>query len=1153
MEFYFWFIGCMKMQFPRKIGAFFLILSAFSEFLLIGMPFFVRHDCFGGLDFERIAAKQGLNQHIISEIVQDRRGFIWLATEDGLVKYDGYAFTTFRPAPLKTTNPEDATLYSLCLSRTGDLWIVGRPQVGLRRFNVLKESWQGVSLPSGMEDSNKHSLIRAVIEDQSGLLWIAIANRGLFWYDPVTHRSEQAVLHPFQKHGESMHICALYQSQNGDIWIGTWGQGLFQYTPKTGAVRHYHNVPTEPDSLSLDIVSCIVEDSHGTLWIGTRGGGVNRLIHKNDRSCFLHYPQNAKSLEGASLKDIQAVIADHSGHIWAGAFNGGVSRIDPQSDQILNFFTNPADSGSISSNQILSVYEDRSENLWIGTWGNGLCKLNQRRLAFSHLQNHPENPESLSNNEIQCVREGRNETLWLGTWGGGLNRWDRTTGKIVHFSPDSTDPQDFSRNAVISILEDSRGTLWFGTLSGKLGRLPQSSDRFHFIDYSPHKTEDSIPYVLYEDQLGDIWVGVNPQGIVKMDKNGKVLASFQFKDSVEKHPIITILAIQEADQGTLLLGTSKGLFFFETATGKLTTHDEKTTIPDDLSQKAIYCIVKKNSTGTFWIGAADGLYQYFPEANRFIYCTPLMGIPKCEILGVLEDSDNYLWLLTSDGIFHANPKGKVLHKYNVLDGLQSNILNYKTFIRTRHGEIFAGGNNGLDWFRPESARRNQEIPSIGLTGFQLFNQPVPIEEGATAILSRRVSETETIILDHRQNVLTFEFAVLDFSEPARCQYAYRMDGFDKDWIFSGSRRQAIYTNLDPGTYVFCVKGAGEEGIWNETGTSIRITIRPPFYRTGWFLTLVIIGLLAAGGISYSVGSKLLTKFAERHRMTRFGKFKLIEKIGSGGTGEVFLTKDNVTGKTGALKIIHESIISPRMQAQFLQEGLVCETILHQNITRIWERGAIHGRSYLFMEYVDGRSLQRMIDERAITSKFALAITSVLLDIIEEIHTCGVIHRDLKPENILFMRGSHPLNSFDFHDMVGQVKSDIRILDFGLARFIENQTLTRIDLDSGTPLFLPPEYFWNRHSPEPTVDFYALGIILYLMLTGETPYPIDQDDVYQTIFKIVHQEPIRPAQQNPDVPLELSDFTMAMIQKDITMRLRDYDETKFKLEALVPLL
>ena len=1079
--------------------------------------------------FERLSARQGLNRSSINAVVQDRHGFLWMATEGGLLRYDGYTFTEFPTPPGTVRRPEAEGLDSLCAGREGRVWAV-TSRNRLLRFDTRRERWESAApFPGGGGADDRP--VTAVLEDRRGLLWTGVPRRGVCWWDPVSRRSGCYRLEA-EGPGEPPTVTALCLGREGAIWAGTARHGLFRIDPLSGAVRRHFRLPGAGDVFAHCAVACLAEGGPGELWVGTLGGGV------------LHFrPGGLVERDPADEADVYAVALDRRGEVWMGT-NRGLRRLSPTTGRSEVFRSDPRDPLSLSSNTVISLFEDRSGNVWIGTLGSGLCQFDPRRMAFSLLQNDPNDPASLGGNDIQSLCEGEAGGLWIGTMGGGLNRWDRATGRIARLDPDPTGQPPGLGNTVVAMARDRRGALWFGTLSGKLGLVEPGSPRPRIVHTFSAEGRREHAYVFLEAREGGMWVGVNPGFLARFDPEGHLVARHRLDGEAR----LRTFALAWADSRTLWLGTSAGLLLFDTATGKTVDRSGPLSAPPRLGGKAVRCLCR-SASGDLWAGAEDGLYRCRAATSEFLPPSPGAGLKGLLVKGILEDGRGDLWLLAAGGIVQADGGGRPRRTYTVLDGLQSDVFRDHAFLATRDGEAYAGGVNGLNGFVPGSAPEDREAAPIALTGLQLFHQPVKTGDGPGAVLPAVVSDVGAVELGHEQNVLTFEFALLGFGNPDQYQYACRMEGFDGDWVPLGARRSATYTNLDPGDYVFRVRGAAGNGVWNGPGASLRVRIRAPFYRTGWFLALAALALAAAGGLGFGLGRRFLSWLAERHSRVRFGRFRLLERLGAGATGEVFRAREDGTGRVGALKVIHGGVLAPEREDSFMREGLVCEAVSHPNVVRIYGRGTVRGRSFLFREYVDGPSLRSVLEGPPLPLKMSLAITAALVDIVSDLHAAGVLHRDLKPENILFRGGFTPSCPDPFDACVEEARAHLRILDFGLSRFIERKTLTKLDLDAGTPLFLPPETFWSRLPPEPSADFYALGVILYLMVVHDAPYEADPDDTYQTVFRIVHDEAAPPAERVPELPGPVSDFILDLIRKDPATRLSRPEDIRRALAGL----
>ncbi len=849
--------------------AFFVSLNLLSLLLLAGTDSHDSSDLAlslirkGPVAFEHVSLEQGLSQSSVSCIIQDRRGFMWFGTADGLNRYDGYEFRVYRSDPDQPNSLSDHFINSICEDSGGAIWI--GTQNGLNRFDPEREEFARFLADPENPGSLSNDRVRAILEDRFGLLWIGTA-QGLNLFD----RNEERFVHygndpddPASLSHDS--IYSIHEGPNGTLWVGT-ARGVNEVVRdarepgRVSFVRQRHD-PGNPYSLAHKLITAVLEDRSGNLWIGTPGGLCRAEPDDTDRPSmrFVRYLNDPRDPESISSNQVKSIFEDGSGVVWVGTWAGGLNRFDRDTGKFTRYQSELNDLSSLSHDVVNSIYEDRSGILWIGTNG-GLNKYDRLRRKFAHYSADPNDPNSLSQNSVWSICEDRAGNVWIGTEGGGLDRLvpgkAGGSSKFIHHRCDPGDPTTLSGNFVTAVYEDREGMIWIGTdgyglnriLPGGAGSAPSKFLRYDAGSYDPGMHSHYIIISLYEDRSGDLWIGTGGGGLKRLVKGEKLKPSPSYL-SYENDPADPaslshdfVYTIYEDRQGTLWIGTNGG-GLNEMIRGEdgseapsFRRFQRNPDDPASLSDNRVMAI-HEDREGTIWIGTFGGGLNRFDRATQTFSCyTVKEGLPSNVVYAVLEDGHGNLWLSTNVGLSKFDPVSGRFRNYDVSDGLQSNEFNSGAYCCSRSGLMFFGGINGFNVFHPDSIRDDPRTPSVVLTDLKLFNRSVPIglTEDGRIILSRSITETGSIELAHDQNVVTIEFAALHYSSPERNCSAYRMEGFDRDWNYVGTRRSATYTNLPPGKYEFTVISSNHDHVWNEAGTSLAIVITPPFWQTFWF-------------------------------------------------------------------------------------------------------------------------------------------------------------------------------------------------------------------------------------------------------------------------------------------------------------------------------
>jgi two-component system sensor histidine kinase ChiS len=826
--------------------------------------------------FKYISIDEGLSQSTIFCLLQDSKGFLWIGTQDGLNKYDGYTFKVFKRDPDDANSLSHNWVTAIYEDESGMIWI-GTNGGGLNRFDPRREGFFRYPVRQGDPGCIHSGSIRAICQDSDGAVWVGTGsglvklnpeasppNPGIeaaritsYRHDPGDPRSLKDDL-----------VNSILEDHSGLLWIGTGG-GLDRFDKETGAFIHYIHIPGQPTSLSHSGITSIYEDRAGLLWVGTNGG-----LNVMDRATgeFKHYRHNPADPHSLSSGWVSGIIEDRAGFLWISTMGGGLNKFNKKEETFSHYRHIPDDPYSLSFDYVNCIIEDRSRILWVGTSGKGLNKFD-REDNFELYRWDPNNANSLSDSYVYAIYEDRFGILWVGTSGGGLNRLDRRTGTFTHFRHDADVPGSLSSNAVYVIFEDRGGVLWIGT-GGGLDRFNRQTGTFahfrHLTGDPASPNYNSIRSIL-EDSSGVLWLATAGGGLTKFDRRSGTFSRYL---RIEDNPhslsdnFVTIVYEAPTEPGVLWIGTRHGgLNRFDTRKEVFSQFKMNPRDPHSLSSNFIISLYEDRA-GTLWVGTLGaGLNKRIgprggDEGVGFDHYTEKNGLANNSVYGILEDSGGHLWMSTNKGISRFDPERETFKNYDVKDGLQSNEFNAGAYHKSKSGEMFFGGVKGLNAFYPDDVKVNPHIPPIVITGFKIANKPVAI--GADSPLRQSITWTEKIKLAYKQNVLSFEFTALDLTIPENNKYAYMMEGFEREWNYTDSdKRFAYYTNLDPGEYVFRVRGSNNDGIWNNEGAAIKITIIPPWWETWWFRVFVIMAVSVLIISVYRIRTRAIKKRSQQ--------------------------------------------------------------------------------------------------------------------------------------------------------------------------------------------------------------------------------------------------------------------------------------------------
>jgi len=788
------------------------------------------------LSFRHVTTSAGLSQGTINCILEDRNGFLWFGTQDGLNQFDGYQFKVFRNDPDDPNSLSHHWIHALIEDKKGDLWI--GTESGLTRYDRKLEQFFRFQHDPKKPTSLSADRVLCLLEDHSGTIWVG-TEKGLCRYD-----RQKGGFSPYpDMEGDTLNlkksvIRTIFQDHSNHLWIAMENGGLVRIIPGSERMKHYSHDPDRPGSLSHDNVNCMVEDAEGELWIGTEGGGLNRYDADTDRfESYIFDPENPQSL---SHNTISAVIPGERNDLWIGTKNG-LNRFEKGNRLFTRYQNDPDNPDSLNQNSISSLYRNSSGQLWVGCdIGGGISFFDPKKVKFSLFRHIQENRNSLGMNTIFGLIEDKEGFIWIATSDAGLDRYDRKTRTFSHFNADPGNPDRFPFNDIWSILEDSKGRFWVGTHRNGLVLFDRKTRQFRQYRHdpgNPRSLRDNMIWHIQEDRNGQVWVATN-FGLHAIEPDSGNFTVFLPNPENDAHIRNQIRYIFEDNQGTLWAGTRGGLVRFDRQSETFTVYAREPGNRYSISENSVRSIFQAKN-GMLWICTNNGLNRFDAKSNRFTHYSAKDGLPNNDIYGILEDEKGYLWMSTNKGIARFDPVREIFRTFDRSDGLQAEEFNSLSFLQTRDGELFFGGVDGLNSFFPSQILNDSDQPEVQLTGFQIFNRPVPIgqDRKGRVILKEPIGETKKLTLSYRDYIFSFEFVAIHFGANEKIQYAYMMEGLEKEWNYIGDRRFAAYSTLPAGKYRFKVKASSNDGSWgNDDSTSLDIVILPPFWKTWWFIS-----------------------------------------------------------------------------------------------------------------------------------------------------------------------------------------------------------------------------------------------------------------------------------------------------------------------------
>ncbi len=849
----------------------------FKIFFLLGLFSFVAEAQNGKIKFQHISLEEGLSQSVVLDIAQDSQGFLYFATQDGLNRYDGYELKVFRHDPTDSNSIGDNWITSLEVKNDTTLW-VGTLRAGLFEFNLLDLSFRKINYFSTGDTVNSLK-IYDLAKDEKGNLFVGTWGGGLY----KINSSDGTVYHYLSESNKNSlcddRIRVLFYSKQGILWVGT-GRGLNSFDPKTEKFSCYRHKRNDQNSLTENFILSIAEDSKGALLVGTRTG-LN--VRPPSSAKFIRYEYSEGKNNSLCDDVITTIFVDSEDEIWLGTLNAGLCRIIASSVagkrdyQNLKFVSCKKDASlpsSISANYVRVIFQDGNKVMWIGTWGGGLNKFDSKPPKFYGISKEHGKKAWLSNNFVKCFAEDFHGRIWIGTDGNGIDIWDRKENRFVNI------PLFRGANytEVKTLFRDKFNNIWIGTDHG-LFKWNAAKNLFTWVNLASNgklKNRDFVVYaiapfgdeLLIETAFGLMYVNI------LTNKSGFVLQSPELKEDVLDYRINNL---KTDNKGFIWVGTA------DRFVSKIKLQREKNgalkiveaeDYSDLVKEKGISGLERVNhlmvGEGEIFVATSGGLCILEPHGKLKILTTR-SGLPNDVVYAVVQDKSHNLWVSTNKGLSKISYRaGKfTFRNYDVSEGLQSNEFNQGAGFIDSKGEVFFGGINGFNYFFPSQVKDNSFVPNVVLTSVKIFNSE--IENLQNVIKEKRLQ------VGYFQNMISFTFAALEFTNPQKNNYAHKLIGFDKEWISEGTSRIVTYTNLDPGEYTLFVKASNNDLVWSEPQKILTLVVVPPFYMTWWFKVLAFVTVVLL--IVYFVNLRL-RRLLEIERLRTKIASDLHDEVGS---------------------------------------------------------------------------------------------------------------------------------------------------------------------------------------------------------------------------------------------------------------------------------
>ncbi len=795
-----------------------------------------------------ITIVDGLPHNTVFCLMQDKNDFLWFGTQDGLARYDGYNCRIFKQNKPDSLGFQGKSIQCLLEDKQGNIW-VGTQTDGLNIRNSNTGQFKNLKDDSAFAEISK-SWVKTLFEDKNGHIWVGTMDKGVLVFDPKTHTSKRFDNKNSQLKDNA--VSKVVQDENGIIWLGTKGKGIYYFEDNKQDFQELHT--TQAGNTDFDSYrKTLFADKKGTIWVGTKGSGLYKIDNKTKQI------QQFALQNGLSSNNIMGIAESSDGDLYLATDGGGLNVFNPKT-QLVTVFDYPKTSNTLNTNALLDILIDHDKNIWIGTYNGGVNVFKAHKTSFENFTHTGNKPRELSHRSVLSLSKTTDGRIFVGTDGGGLNVLDK---KNMLFSVIPNNPVGYG-NVVKTIFEDSQKRLWLGYFNDGLSLFDSKNGSFkHFRTRAndPLSISGNNVWSIAEGDSSNLWLGILGGGLNFLNTSTQTFQQYRHNPndplSISSDDVITVLV----DNGkSVWVGTNTtGLNLLNRKTGHFTHFIQENSKPQSLSANDIRCLFQ-DTKGRLWVGTeSGGLNLWLGKDNQFEHFTSQNGLISNAVMGILEDKSGYLWISTFKGIsrFDVEKKEFLNFDFQRNPSFNANQFNQSAMVLDTEGVLYFGGINGLTLIRPNDVQFFYKKPKAVLTDFKIFNQTVPVGRLADnrTILAKNLEEVAEIPLSYYDNAFSFEFAALDFTEPLKNQYAYKMDGFDDTWrSTTGEQRMVTYTNLDPGTYTFRVKGTNNNGVWSDEKT-VKIVIAPPFWKTWWFKFLLFMAFTALAVLALRIYTK----------------------------------------------------------------------------------------------------------------------------------------------------------------------------------------------------------------------------------------------------------------------------------------------------------
>ena len=893
-------ISTSRMRFLTSIFILFICLFTSADHILAQGT---------NVKFNRKTPRSGLSQSFIKSFSKDKSGFMWIATNDGLNRYDGYNFKIYHQNPLQKGSLSGNSITTTYVDRQGILYVA--PEDGglnvynssLDKFTVYKNTPKNLSSIGG-------NRVTAIFEDSKGTLWIGLEGQGLQIFDRKSKQFKKS--YRFDPAGKGLvndFIRCIAEDKEGNLWVGT-DLGISVLANDRISFKNYLQ-SSNTNSISSNIIRSLFTDSEGQIWIGTAFGGLN-LYNFTTKSFTLFTPSNTPNLLGDY---IPGVCESADGRIWV-ATNYGLSVYNKFTKSFTSFLNDPYDTNTLVDNGLNTVYADNEGNIWIGSIA-GISIKEATESKFPNYAHNPGKKTSLGDREVFAAFEDSKQRVWVGLR-DGFDQFDQKSQSFIHHKiKDNGQPI----GTITSFYEDSKKNFWLGTFNDGLYKYNIEDDKYQAFDGFDSLTQTSSRlrdiWFIQENAAGKLYIASFSSGIYEYDEIKNRFNKFYWGGKVMPLGGVSCFYIDKTSN-MWIATTLDGLFKVDKQKNIRKIYKNETHKANSLLSNNVQAIIE-DKKGNLWIGTKGGLSYLNTQTNVIQNFTAEDGMNSSQINAMLEDVNGDIWFSTNKGISELKISTKEIRNFSVNNGFDYNEFIERSACKLKSGEMIFGGLHGFNLFNPKKLFIDKTIPEIRIIDFQLFNKSVSVDDQDSP-LKKVINEANIINLSYKQNTFSFDFIASNFSRTKENQYSYKLENFDKEWNNVGATRKASYTNVPPGEYVFTVKASNNDGVWNNKGVSIKIIITPPFWLTWWFKILVFIAIVGSvyGYYRYRI-STIKARNAELEKQVQLRTAEVVHQAEElrVQSESVMLMNVDLNSKSEELQVQSESLqqINEQLQAQ----------------------------------------------------------------------------------------------------------------------------------------------------------------------------------------------------------------------------------------------